>query len=185
MKLQTNRLDLKEISLNDLDSIHRLHSFTQTDEFNTLGIPETIQVTELLLTNWIDQQKATPRMSYIFAIRLIGTGQFIGLIALNLGKPKYKIAEVWYKIHPDHWRHGHATEALTKILEFGFVNLGLHRIEAGTAIENSASIKVLEKVGMTREGLKRKILPIRDEWVDNYFYSILETDFKQPDIIQT
>jgi len=179
MKLRTKRLKLEELSLNDLDTIHHLHSLVQTDEFNTLGIPETIQVTELLLTHWIAQQKTTPRVSYVFAIKLIGTNQFVGLIALILGKPKYKIAQVWYKIHPDYWRQGNATEALTKLLEFGFVHLGLHRIEAGSAIENTASIKVLEKVGMTREGIKRKILPIREKWVDNYFYSILETDFEQ------
>jgi RimJ/RimL family protein N-acetyltransferase len=179
MEIQTERLKLEELSLNDLNAIHHLHSLVQTDEFNTLGIPETIQVTELLLTNWVDQQSTTPRVSYIFAIRLIATNQFVGLIALILGKPKYKIAEVWYKILPDYWRQGNATEALAKLLEFGFVNLGLHRIEAGTAIENIASVKVLEKAGMTREGIKRKILPIRGTWIDNYFYSILETDFEQ------
>jgi RimJ/RimL family protein N-acetyltransferase len=136
-------------------------------------------VTELLLNQWIDQQKIIPRISYIFGIKLIETHQLVGLIALILGKQKYKIAEVWYKIHPDYWRQGITTEALAKLLEFGFVNLGLHRIEAGSAIENTASIKVLEKVGMKREGIKRKILPIREKWVDNYFYSILETEFDQ------
>ena len=179
MTLQTNRLKLEELSLKELDTIHSLHSLPQTDEFNTLGIPESLHVTETLLIDWIDQQKATPRTSYIFPIKLIETSQFVGLIALIIGKPKYKIAEVWYKIHPNHWRQGYATEALTKLLEFGFLNLGLHRIEAGSAIENIASIKVLEKVGMKREGIKRKILPLGEKWIDNYFYSILETDFEQ------
>jgi RimJ/RimL family protein N-acetyltransferase len=156
---------------------HQLHSLPETDEFNTLGIPDTIQTTEFLIIEWIEQQKAIPRMSYIFCIKLIETNQFIGLIALNLGKINFKIAEVWYKIHPAYWRQGYTTEALRKFLEFGFFSLGLHRIEAGSAVENIASIKVLEKVGMTREGCKRQILPIRGRWVDNYFYSILETDF--------
>jgi RimJ/RimL family protein N-acetyltransferase len=89
-------------------------------------------------------------------MKLIETNQFIGLIALNLGKLNFKIAEVWYKIHPAYWRQGYTTEALTKLLKFGFFNLGLHRIEAGSAIKNIASIKVLEKVGMTREGIKKK-----------------------------
>ncbi len=62
-------------------------------------------------------------------------------------------------------------------MNFGFNDLKLHRIEAGCAVENIASSKVLEKVGMTKEGIKRKILPIRGEWKDNYFYAILEEDF--------
>jgi RimJ/RimL family protein N-acetyltransferase len=61
-------------------------------------------------------------------------------------------------------------------LKFGFESLHLHRIEAGTATENINSIRVLEKIGMTREGRRRKILPIRGEWYDNYHYAILEDD---------
>jgi RimJ/RimL family protein N-acetyltransferase len=65
------------------------------------------------------------------------------------------------------------------VLEFGFNELLLHRIEAGVATENSASIKVLEKIRMQREGLRRKILPIRGEWKDNFHYAILDEDFKE------
>ena len=54
-------------------------------------------------------------------------------------------------------------------------------MEAGCAVENIASSKVLEKVGMTREGMKRKKLPIRGQWKDNYFYGILEEDFNKAD----
>jgi [ribosomal protein S5]-alanine N-acetyltransferase len=57
--------------------------------------------------------------------------------------------------------------------------LKLHRIEAGCAVENVASVSVLEKVGMTREGMKRKKLPIRGEWKDNYFFGMLEEDFQE------
>jgi len=177
VELQTERLTIKELSLADLEEIHYLHSLPETDEFNTLGIPDTIKTTELLLAEWIGQQNAIPRMSFIFCIKLIKTNQFIGLIALNLGKLSFKIAEAWYKVLPAYWGQGYTTEALTELLKFGFFDLRLHRIEAGCAVENIASIRVLEKVGMFREGSKREILPIRGKWIDNYFYSILETDF--------
>ena len=177
MELKTDRLKLKEFSFADLEAIHQLHSLSEVDEFNTLGIPSTIKTTELLLTEWMKKQKPIPRISYIFCIELIETNQFIGLIALNLGKLNYKIAEAWYKINPAYWQKGYATEALAELLKFGFTTLGLHRIEAGCAVENKASIRVLEKVGMTREGRKRKILPIRGNWTDNYFYAMLDEDW--------
>lgn len=177
MTLQTNRLSIRQLSITDIDNIHALHSLSETDEFNTLGIPETIHTTEKIINEWLVEQNAIPGTSYIFCIELISTKKFIGLISLNLGKTNYRTAEVWFKIHLDHWRKGYATEALTKLLDFGFNELKLHRIEAGCAVENIASGKVLEKVGMTREGMKRKILPIRGEWYDNYFYAILEEDF--------
>ena len=64
----------------------------------------------------------------------------------------------------------------SKWLDYGFETLKLHRIEAGTAVGNDRSIRVLERIGMKREGIRRKILPIRGEWVDNYHYAILDDD---------
>ena len=179
MELNTERLKLVEISFADLENIHELHSFPETDKYNTLGIPETIQVTEKLLTDWLVLQKATPRQSYIFCMNTMETKAFIGLIAITLGKANYKTAEVWYKLHPNFWGKGFATEALNKILKFGITDLNLHRIEAGCAVENIASIKVLEKAGMKREGRKREVLPLKNNWSDNFFYAILDSDFNK------
>jgi [ribosomal protein S5]-alanine N-acetyltransferase len=176
--LKTNRLNCSVIESTDLEQVHALHSLPETDEFNTLGIPETIQTTAKILSTWVTAQKQEPRNSYIFRIDLNEPNQFIGLIALIIGKPNYRTAEVWFKIHKNFWSKGYTTEALTRLLEFGFNELQLHRIEAGCATENIASSKVLEKVGMIREGMKRKKLPIRGAWKDNYFYAILEEDFK-------
>ncbi|MEO9211499.1 MAG: GNAT family protein [Ginsengibacter sp.] len=175
--LETKRLNIRELILKDINNVHQLLSLPETDKFNTLGIPETLQVTEKILLEWVKDQKIQSRKSYVLALDLKDGDQFIGLIAINLGKEKYKTAEVWFKVHKDFWGKGYTTEALTKLLEFGFDQLKLHRIEAGCAVDNIASCKVLEKVGMIREGLKRKKLPIRGEWKDNYFYGILEEDF--------
>jgi ribosomal-protein-alanine N-acetyltransferase len=174
--LNSERLTLKELELKDLDKIHELHSLPETDEFNTMGIPADIRVTEHLLADWLGMQELEPRTRYTFKIEL--NSEFIGLIGLkNLGMPNYRSGEVWYKLHKDFWGNGYATEAVVRILDFCFTDLKLHRIEAGCAVENHGSIRVLEKAGMTREGRKRKKLPIRGEWVDNYFYAILEEDF--------
>ena len=98
---------------------------------------------------------------------------------MNIGKPNFRTAEVWYKLHPAYWKQGYTKEALASLLKFAFLDLNLHRVEAGCAVENIASIKVLENAGMIREGQKRKVLPIRGNRVDNYFYAMLETDFEK------
>lgn len=177
--LQTKRLIVRELEMKDIHNIHQLLSLPETDEYNTLGIPETIQVTEKLLSEWVNDQNQQPRNTYVFGIDLKEDEKFIGLIALTLGKIYFQTAEVWFKIHKDFWKMGYTTEALVKLLDFGFNQLQLHRIEAGCAVENIASGKVLEKAGMTREGMKRKNLSIRGEWKDNYFYGILEEDFRK------
>jgi len=63
--------------------------------------------------------------------------------------------------------------------EFGyfcFNELNLHRVEAGCAVDNIGSIKVLEKAGMQREGRKRATLPLVSGWSDNYEYGILSSE---------
>lgn len=175
--LKTNRLHIRELTFADIDNVHELHSLPETDEFNTLGIPQTIQTTQKILADWIALQKQEPRNLYVFGLDRNDDNKFIGLIALTLGKPNYRTAEVWFKLHKDFWRKGYTTEALTRLLDFGFNDLKLHRIEAGCAVENIASARTLEKAGLIREGMKRKNLPIRGEWKDSYFYGIQEEDF--------
>jgi RimJ/RimL family protein N-acetyltransferase len=51
-------------------------------------------------------------------------------------------------------------------------------MEAGCAVENYASIRVLEKVGMQKEGRRRKVLPLQNGWSDNFEFAILDGDFK-------
>jgi RimJ/RimL family protein N-acetyltransferase len=179
MQLETSRLRLIELDKEVLRDIHELHSNPKVDEFNTLGIPENIFTTERLMNEWLEQSVAMPRISYVFQIRLADSDKFVGLIALNLGKPGFKSAEIWYKTLPNFWGKGYSTERVEAILNFGFRNLNLHRIEAGCAVDNIASVKVLQKTGFSKEGKKRRNLPIRGEWVDNYFFAILETDRKK------
>ena len=97
-------------------------------------------------------------------------------MAIKLSPPKYQSAEVWYKLHPESWNQGYATEALRRLIEVGFNDLNLHRIEAGCAVDNIGSIRVLEKVGMTREGRMRQVLPLKTGWSDNFHYAILSSD---------
>jgi RimJ/RimL family protein N-acetyltransferase len=177
MLLQTNRLYLREITIDETVLIHELHSLPETDEFNTLGIPDSFQTTETIVNEWLGDQTKTPRTSYVFYLELMETKQFIGLIALNLGKPKFKNAEVWYKIHVNHRRKGYTTEALQRLISWGFNELKLHRIEAGCAVGNTASSRVLEKAGMTLEGRKRKNLPLKGAWSDSFIYAIPDEDF--------
>lgn len=175
-KLSAERLNLRPIQPSDLGSIHALHALPETDQYNTLGIPNNIEETKMIISPWIsDNEKAEPT-NFTFTIETKANSIFVGLIVLKLGNRKYRTAEVWYKLHPDYWGKGYGTESLRTLIRFGFDQLHLHRIEAGCAVENIASIKVLEKAGMRREGRKRKVLPLKTGWSDNFEYAILETD---------
>jgi RimJ/RimL family protein N-acetyltransferase len=160
----------------DLDDIFILESNPEVDEFNTLGIPDNKNVTKEHLRPFILDQKAEVRKKYCWTIRLLSNDEFIGLAGMTLTADRFKMGELWYNLMPMHWGNGYATEIAKRLISFGFEDLKLHRIEAGVATENKRSIKVLEKAGMSIEGIRRKILPIRGKWVDNYHYAILEDD---------
>ncbi len=178
LSIFSERLTLKLIDSDYKNDIHDLHTRPEVDEYNTLGIPKDIKDTEEVIEPWIQENRKSDILNYTFAIKRTRDKKFVGLIALKVGSLKYQKAEVWYKIHPDFWRTGLATEALESILEYGFNKLKLHRREAGCAVENIGSIRVLEKVGMTNEGRRRKVLPLKSGWSDNFMFAILKEDFQ-------
>lgn len=176
MFLESKRLLLKEISWDDLENIHRLHSFPEVDEFNTLGIPENIEETREIIRPVIEGQSLKPQKMFSWTVNVKDSGDFIGLAGMTLSCDKFKLGEIYYKLLPYHWGNGYATEIAKTLIRSGFETFHLHKVEAGVAVENIRSIRVLEKAGMTREGLRRKILPIRGEWRDSYHYAIVEDD---------
>jgi RimJ/RimL family protein N-acetyltransferase len=178
MNLNTSRLKLIEISEVNIPEIHKLNSFPEVARFNTIGIPESMDVTTSLLHDVINHSFLEDRKLYGWAIRLKDTNEFIGETGMQLSAARYKRAEIYYNFIPQHWFNGYATEAVEAVIGFGFKSLKLHRIEAGVAVENIGSIRVLEKAGMQREGRKRKILPLADGWSDNFGYAILREDVK-------
>ncbi|MFC6095906.1 GNAT family N-acetyltransferase [Flavobacterium qiangtangense] len=176
LKTKSERLILRPVTEQDTAKIHLLNSNEEIAKFNTSEIPHSIEETKAILKNWILENSKENTQRFTFAIELKSDAQLIGLIGINIGKIKYKNAEVWFKFDTEFWGKGFATEALSEILNFGFNDLKLHRIEAGCAVENIGSIKVLEKVGMLREAHTRKLLPLKSGWSDNYGYAKLSTD---------
>jgi len=179
MELKSERLKLKEVEWSDLESIHKLYSCPEVDEYNTLGIPQSIEETKEMVRSVIEEQTLADRKSYCWKIIKKNSCEFIGMAGLTLSANRFKLGEIFYELFPSEWGQGYATEVAKALIKSGFEDFLLHKVEAGVATENIRSIRVLEKVGMTREGLRRKILPIRGEWKDNYHYAILEDDTRE------
>lgn len=177
-EIQSDRLSLKEINWNVLNLIHNLQSLPEVDRYNTLGIPKSIEDTKNVLRPYIEDQNNIARKQFCWTIHLKLNKEFIGIAGMILSADRFRMGEIYYNLLPTHWGNGYATEVARSLIDFGFSKVKLHRIEAGVATENARSIRVLEKVGMIREGIRRKILPIRGEWKDNYHYAIVEDDLR-------
>ncbi len=91
--------------------------------------------------------------------RMIGTAGFYRL------KKEHFRGEIGYMLSPDHWRKGIMSEAVEAVVQCGFGQLGFHSIEAVTDPANTASNRLLERLGFVREGYFRE-----DFFFDGRFY---------------
>jgi len=177
MNVETERLIIRDFNNCDWVDLHTLYMKPETVKYNPSGYPQNEEASKKIVADWSSQPNNAVRNEYTAAIITKTGSRFAGVISLNLGDYKYKKGEIWYKLLPHYWGQGLATEATKAMLAFGFEQLLLHRIECGCSIHNVTSFRVMEKVGMTREGIKRKVLPLDDDWHDAYLYAILDEDY--------
>jgi [ribosomal protein S5]-alanine N-acetyltransferase len=96
---------------------------------------------------------------------------FVGLSNVVRGPLQSAILSYW--VDRDHNGKGLCTRAVAEVLAYAFGELGLHRVEAGTLVDNRASQRVLEKNGFERYGLARRFLFIAGEWRDHVLFERL------------
>jgi RimJ/RimL family protein N-acetyltransferase len=114
-----------------------------------------------------------------FIIRLDSPeGVAVGLLHIHWYIKERESWEIGYCILPQHRGRGYATEASRIALGYAFGDWNAHKVVGMCNSENTASCKVMEKLGMKREGVFRAELPWRGRWVDQYFYSILDSEYK-------
>lgn len=172
--LETDRLVLREISYDDAEGIFACFSNENVTRYYGQETLESIEqaVTFVDFFAKIYKEKRGIR----WGIERKGTQGIIGTIGFNTWSPKHKRAEIGYEIHPKHWRMGYTSEALLKVIQYGFGDLGLTRIGAVVFIDNEASTNLLYKVGFQKEGVLRDYIYQNGKAYDTYVYSILKNN---------
>ncbi len=107
-------------------------------------------------------------------------GRLIGACGVADWRPEHARAEIGYVLARPYWGQGYTTEAVRAVLAFGFQELKLNRIEAVCAVENAASERVMQKVGMRCEGVLRQYMLVKGRFHDWKLYSILASEFAAP-----
>ena len=90
-----------------------------------------------------------------WGITLKNKDKVIGLFGIHHWNKYHRRAEVGYDLNRDYWGRGIASEALRAIIQFGFEQMNLNRIYAGTIADNHESVRLLEAIGFEREGTRR------------------------------
>ena len=107
------------------------------------------------------------------------SGRMIGRCELADYDPEDARADLSYALHADFWGQGLMAEAAQELLRYGFTTLKLNRVGAQVFTDNAGSIRLLEKLGMTREGRLRQYRQARGLPEDVYIYSLLRNEWTE------
>jgi [ribosomal protein S5]-alanine N-acetyltransferase len=167
------RVTLREFRPDDLDASMTVvgdPEVTRSLSFDTRSRAEQAE----RLTQDIARAQTQPRPDYYLAI-INSADTLIGFIRIGLGRDSS--GELGYAVRRDDWRKGHATEAASLMLDFGFRTLHLHRIQAACGPDNRASQRLLARLGFTPEGRIRDHVFTNGAWRDSLLYSILDREW--------
>lgn len=173
MVLETDRLILRELSMDDFESVHAYGSDPEVVQFVPWG-PNTEQITRDFLERNIQKAAADPRQDFIYGVVPKGDDRLVGSVGIYSDGHQ---AMLGYAYGRETWGRGYATEAALAMVGLAFDVLHLRRVWASCDPDNTASARVLQKCGMTLEGRLREDNDIRGRLRDTLVWGILEREW--------
>ena len=169
-QLSTERLLLRPFRSGDVDDVLAYASDPEWNRYLGLPEPYTRRMAEEFVARAI---LADPATNPVWAI--VHEGRVSGGIDLRIRRPG--LGEMGYSIAQPLWARGLATEAARAVIEHAFESLGLVRIQAYADIRNKGSWRVMDKVGMKREGVLHSNRLIHGDYVDDVLYAVVREDW--------
>jgi ribosomal-protein-alanine N-acetyltransferase len=173
-RLETTRLSLREMELADGPALDVFQSRPFCWRHQAVEPPELADSTERVWRYQRYRGADDRRILFVYVAALKSTDTIVGTVGLTRGPPG--TASLSIGISEDYAKRGLGTELAARFLAFGFEELQLHRIQADIALENTACIRLVEKIGMTREGVARDCIYAQGRWWTEAKYAMLEDE---------
>jgi RimJ/RimL family protein N-acetyltransferase len=176
--IQTSRLMFRALTVDDFDAVHEYASDPVVTRYTAFG-PNTLEQTKGFLQLVSGESSQEDRAIYTFGLVHKQTGKLIGSCGLtrsNTNGPQYGFG---YVLHKDWWRQGLASEASAALVKFGFGELRAHRLWAHVFVGNTASERVLQKLGFRYEGCALQAFFVRDAWHDLQTFAMLRSEWEK------
>jgi RimJ/RimL family protein N-acetyltransferase len=165
--LRTPRLHLREFVASDFDAILAYSSDARVTRYLFFG-PRDADSTAEYLQELLDSQREQPRVRFELGVEETASGRLIG--ACDLSLIERNVADLGYMLEWNAWGHGYATEIATSLLDAAFLQLRADRVISTVDVNNGASIRVLEKIGMRWEAVYRKHRRAKNRWWDCHLF---------------
>lgn len=178
--LRTERLTLRRFVEADAAGLHAYLSHPEAVRFEPYGVMSPEQCEELARDRAANEA--------FWAVCRNDDGLLVGNLYLARDEPAaWHTYELGYVFHPDHWGRGYATEAASRLLDACFGEWGAHRVVGRCDPANTASWRLLERLGMRREGHLLQAASFTDDgagrplWHDAYLYAVLDREWAARD----
>lgn len=177
-RIETQRLLLKALEIRDTQAMYayrsdpavtRYHSWRPASEEEVAAFIRKINETGFnVVGSWFQ-----------LGIYLKGNQELIGDLGVHFLPPGNRQTEIGFTIRPIQQRQGYAAEAVEALVSYLFKTLCKHRITASVDPKNTASLALLEKIGMRKEAHFRQSLWIADGWKDDVIYAVLNEEWDE------
>lgn len=174
---RTERLILRGFTEADFEAVHDYASDPEVSRYMDWG-PNTPEQTRHYLGLAIQAQDEGRPHVLNLAVEVAAEARLIGSIRLEVKDPANRTADIGYSIHRAYWGRGLVAEAGRELLRIAFEAMDLHRVWASCDARNTGSWRVMEKIGMRREGVLKKANLRRDGWKDTLLYAVLAEEWR-------
>lgn len=171
--IETERLILRRITNDDANEIFELRSNPETMKYIPRPLVKTTE--DALEHVAMIEEKIVTNVGINWGITLKGNSKVLGIIGYYRIQPENYRAEIGYMLLPDFHGKGIISEALKRLIAYGFDDLKLHSIEAVIDPENAASEKVLQKCGFVKEAHLKEAEFYEGKFLDKVIYSLLNS----------
>ncbi|MFA0158810.1 GNAT family N-acetyltransferase [Vibrio sp. 10N.261.46.A3] len=175
-KLETDRLILRDMSLEDECAFVAISQDAKYQRFYDESDCEPNKYRELTQL-FVAQALEVPRQSYQLAVESKDSGKFIGTVCLRLEGDKQ--ASMGCAFSREIQGQGLSIEASKALTDFGFSELGIHRIYAETISKNLAAIKLCKSLGMKQEACFKDHRFFKGQWWDTVVLAVVRSDWKK------
>ncbi|MBH8555461.1 GNAT family N-acetyltransferase [Nostocaceae cyanobacterium CENA357] len=176
-QLTTENLILRETKLADAPAVFQVFADDEVTKYHDLETATHIEQAQFLIERRAERFKNQQGIRWGIATK--ENNVIIGSCGYSIKSIKNCFqAEIGYELAREYWRKGLMTEALRAIIQWGFQQLDLNRIEAFVMLENTASIKLLGNLGFVEEGLLREYGFWKGKFHDLKIFSLLRRDYE-------
>ena len=175
MLLTTERLVLRRFRAADAPVLAAYRSDEDIARYQSWTTPFSLAVAEDFVEYMAEADPGRPGW-FQWAVELVSQRALIGDVGVGLNENLMQ-ADLGFTFAPGRHGHGYATEAVRAVLDRLFRVQGVRRVSAECDVRNVRSARLLDRLGFTREGLRRSHTWIKGEWTDDLIYGLLAEDW--------